>query len=384
MHRKEYIEAVQKVLSDVEERKPSVLEVIIKLKALDDSYFGSDRQKILMSRHGQSGLLHKAFGANPNAGLEEACNAALRRAAATTGSFLRAQKRVRFISSPMRRSLQTAAFLLPEKWLDKASSTLEQNHALAENSDNLSGKNIQSIFDLLRYALVTLPMETLSYMFAPKLLMPLRMMVALVLYPIRLLQTFINLIAWPFFSAKLKRDSQIVLDHLEKKGFNCSSPGQELYLTASQKITNLDALINEKETDVWLFGHGNNFKAFFKEKCGILDSFDYAEVRTVFKKADGAYEAASYVLKINQKSGAIVPKLLLTPHLDFNFQQSKTHEVAKIPTSYASDMSPLLEDARNAEPQIKTPQQKHKPFVPSDHKETIPTVAELDKRQAPL
>ena len=310
MSRAKYDNNIKQLITNYNDESGSIILLLKSLHKLDECYFGSDSKKIIMSRHGQCGSLQKVLGANPNSGLEDSCKSALRAASINTAKFLRENKETRFISSPMRRSLQTASLLLPNNLSNTRTLQLAQSYALAENSEDLSGKNIKSPFDLIKHMVITLPIDTLKYMFTRKLSMPVRFVTGLILFPVRLLESLASLVTWAFLGHKLKGDMQQVDRNLSVKGFASEAPEKEASLSDSQKISAIDDLINETEQDLWLFGHGKNFKTYFNDKFDISESFDYADVRTMFKKIDGNFEAACYVLHVDQKTGAIVPKIL--------------------------------------------------------------------------
>jgi hypothetical protein len=379
MSRAQYEEQVKQAIAKFNEEQGSINDLLKVLKTLDDEYFGSDSKKIIMSRHGQCGLLQKVLGANPNAGLEDSCKTALQLAAANTVNFLRADKGIRFISSPMLRSLQTAALLLPTTLFEGEKLTLEQNHALAENSEDLSGKNIKSAFDLIKHMVITLPVDTIKYMFAPKLTMPLRMVAGLVLFPFRLLETVLSLVLWPFLGHNLKKNIQTVNEHLTSKGFNSHVPEPSEALSDAQKIKAIDTLIDRSNQDIWLFGHGKNFKTYFKEKVGISESFDYADVRTLFKKANGTYEAAIYVLHVSQKTGAIFPKILNSPLVATENPKIKAVTVTnagELKTSHKLCMHVLLAGSDNEKSQADAQEITVKPVNESKEPKGNTTVSD--------
>ncbi len=279
------------------------------LSALDNQFFDIDK-KVLMSRHGLCSPLQKIFGANPNAGLEPSAMNHMKKTPDQTANLLRPGKIVKFISSPMRRSLQSAACLLPNDLTALENFSFEEDPVLAENSEDLSGKNIKSFSGLVSHMFVTLPYDTLRYMFKPKLSMPFRFLVGLLMFPIRVLETLISLMLWPGYGEDINKDIQNAHENILNKmgdGHNLASQPNSS-MSEFEKIKGIESLICEGNEDLWLFGHGKNFKTFFSEKLAIQDGFDYADIRTVYRLADGTYAAAPYVLHVDQKFGYIVPR----------------------------------------------------------------------------
>ena len=84
------------------------------------------------------------------------------------------------------------------------------------------------------------------------------------------------------------------------------------HVEPSQKGVQIQSLINngvaEGRKDIWLFGHGQNFKAFFQAYFAQNRTFDYGETCRVYVLAGNGNKPCffpPYHFAINQMNGAI-------------------------------------------------------------------------------
>jgi hypothetical protein len=250
--------------------------------------------QVLFTRHGESSTFwDKALGLNPNAPISTAAQQNMAKTNSATHFLLfDPQTTPRIAISPMTRALQTAALIIPKC---RTNSDISIEPALSENSISPSGCDIRSV----------------------KNREELRSKISFLRSPIKAFLFFLS--RWIFgegtFKA-MKTARADAIDTIQQRNSASSiidaegEVQQDLHLTQCQKITQTMKLIAEsQDRDLWLIGHGNNFRTFFKSTFDLEVDFDYGETHTVFKICGNPeYFVPPYSFCINQSTGKIEGK----------------------------------------------------------------------------
>lgn len=259
--------------------------------------------QILFSRHGKSTMLReKILGLKPNAPISVSAQKNMQGVNQHTQGFLAFKNLPRIVISPMVRALQTAALLMPTSI---RGADVVVNPVLAETSISPSGMDVRSLEDLRKLN------EQISFWRAPW-------------------QAILFFFSRMFYGDAHFQDSQQLrqkaMDEIQAYNGGATiiqSNGdvdQDLLLGQDMKLLHTQQLIHEVEDqDLWLIGHGNNFRRFFKKTFALQVSFDYAETRAIFKVTENSGEVKffipPYTLIVNQNTGKIEGKYTGTAQL---------------------------------------------------------------------
>ncbi|HAT1597065.1 TPA: histidine phosphatase family protein [Legionella pneumophila] len=290
-----YIQRIKMLISQLNHGSKEEKQVILQLiKQADQLYLETQgmsvRGQVLFSRHGECAIWgQKKFGVSPNSPIsEEAARNMAATSEATKVLLTHPEKSPRIAVSPMIRAMQTASLIIPKDI--QANISIEAY--LSENSDAPSGLDVRSNQDLQEVSKKT-PFLSLK----------------------RILFFLTNLFYGQKDFEALNEKRKEAADKIQKH----NKPGQDIYKNKNipqaldydgDKIRDTKKLINETtEDDLWLIGHGKNFKTFFKEVFDIDRDFKFAETRVAYKiKAEGfepTLYTPPYSLVVNQKTGEI-------------------------------------------------------------------------------
>lgn len=288
------------------------------IRDTDRDFVAQMRQKInghvLFSRHGTCTFWEqKKWGLNPNAALADEAVANLSATNQSTSSLLHyPDKPLGVAVSPLVRAKQTASLVIPQG-LGGTQITIEPS--LSENSHMPSGINLTSPEQFNK------EYQKISFWKAP---------VKFILFMVSR-WIYGNSDVFAQINAKSSQADDVMLkipgvtgnEYFSKA--NTNAMGEHSFDTSSLseqgKTAATRALIHDKlshgESDFWLFGHGKNFKSFFKQTFGIRAPFEYGETRNIYnlqnEDGENSLFCPSYTFVIDQTTGRIRGKLLDTP-----------------------------------------------------------------------
>lgn len=252
--------------------------------------------QILFSRHGESTMWgQKGFGLIPNAPISTAATGNLAKTKENTLSLLSFKNKItRIFISPLTRAMQTAGLIIPKEIY---TSAISFDPGLSENSKSPSG------FDIRR----------------PEDFATIRNTVSFWREPIQFILFYIS--QFIFGSAYYQSQKTLRTTAFQniQKHHSGESPiqgdeavKQDLSMEEEGRIARITQIIEESHNDnLWLIGHGNNFKRFFKKFFGMQLSFEFAETQGVYKVTDdkdSSFFVPPYSLVINQRTGVIEGK----------------------------------------------------------------------------
>ncbi|KTC99806.1 phosphoglycerate mutase family protein [Legionella feeleii] len=290
-----YVQQIDALITQLNEStKDQKQKILEEIKRTDQTYLEEQGMtvngQVLFSRHGEcSGWGQKRFGISPNAPIsDKAAQNMVTTNQATQALLSHPNETPRIIISPMIRAMQTASLIIPENI--QANISIEP--ALSENSSAPSGLDVRSTQDL----------ETVSKK-APFFSLK------------RILFFLTSLIYGAADFNALNQKRQEAADKIQSHNI----PNQDILIDGKvpqsldydgDKIKDTKQIINDTtEKDLWLIGHGKNFKAFFKDLFSIETSFKYGETRVAYKiESEGGEQTLytpPYSLVINQKTGEI-------------------------------------------------------------------------------
>ena len=283
-------------------------EILVEIKSRDQEFIrktkGVFNGHLLFSRHGLCSVLtEKKLGLNPNAPLaEEAIEHMSSTNKYSINLLLNPEKIADFQVSPLVRARQTASLVIPVG-LQKAQITIEP--ALTESTFTPSGINLRNRNDFNH------EYEILSFWSNPVKLI------------------FFTLSKWFFANdevfRQIKAKSDLADEQMKKlvqkfESNDTDESHRKPQLNAQEKIHKIQEIIEHylkldesNKGDLWLFGHGYNFRAFFKYIFGIGSTFEYGETRRVYGvEHEGIVSLYSppYAFVIDQTTGRIRGKYM--------------------------------------------------------------------------
>jgi hypothetical protein len=276
-----------------ESNDPERKTILKEIKQIDRLYFEKNGMtihgQVLLSRHGESKKWgQKKLGLSPNSPISEAAEKNLAKTNQLTHDLLLHDNELRCAVSPLVRPLQTAALIIPAGIKARISIHL----ALSENSNTPSGLDIRSNDDLNNISKNTRFFSIKRFLFF-------------------LSKLIYGLKHFNFLNQKRSMAAKVIESHNkpEHSIFKNGEISQALDYKEN-KISAIEKLINDTtEKDLWLIGHGTNFKTFFSKKFGIKSSFKYCETRRIYKVqgngSDPILVTPPYTMFINQRTGKI-------------------------------------------------------------------------------
>lgn len=325
-----YLKEINKLIEQLNKSQDELRGKIVKqIKETDRLYLQAKgieiTAHILFSRHGKcSTWEQKSLGLSPNAAISEqaAKNMGITNQFSGSLLFYPANQHPRIAISPMNRAMQTAGLVIPAEIYNAQISILP---FLVENSISPSGYDVRSKEDMQKLY------DRVSFWKSPiqKILLKISMWIYSdedfkQLYKKRMAAV-----------EKIQIHGKPVI--LEARADGKPDVCQNLDYSGD-KIKDTKAFIDGlDQQDCWLFGHGKNFKTFFKSVFGIESAFDYGETRSVYKiKVDGVASLyyPPYVMLINQETGKIEGKYTATlrmPYTEKTQQESDSYEIPEVP-----------------------------------------------------
>lgn len=275
-------EQIQKLNGSTDfNQKQSSLETI---KKLDEEFIKSTNKEIigqvLLSRHGECNAFdQKKWGVNPNTGLSEESKNNMQHTSNYTKELLYYPDEFLEVAiSPLLRALETATFILPKA----QSKNITIDAALSENSKAPSGFDVRSVEDLDSVLEKTAWFSSTYYLLS--------------------LSKWFYVDAFIEINQKRENALNVLQVPLEKDV-------QALNYQEDKIEVSLDTIKTAKpHTDLWLIGHGKNFRALYKEVFQISSKFDFAETRRMFRLSNQTLFNPPYVFVINQKNGHLEGK----------------------------------------------------------------------------
>jgi hypothetical protein len=292
MGKDEYLKKIEGLVLDLNQSSTSAhrAAVVKQMKNLDRQYLEGQNisivGQVMFTRHGQCeprSRSGKALGLKPNAPLEDvAVEGMANTNKATSVLLLNPNETPRVIVSPLVRTMQTASLLMPVD----LKLNVSINPALSEVSTAPSGLDIRS------------PEESIK-----------------VSTKSSLLNRTVLAISGAGFGAKYfdklttkKTTAAAILSSRSHDNSTLETPSALDY--NGNKVDDIKSIYkNTKEKDLWLIGHGANFKKYFKETFGLKASFGFCETKTVYKTEKEGQEPSFFIppysLKVNQKTGEL-------------------------------------------------------------------------------
>ncbi len=293
-----YLQFINTLINQLNVSKKNEKQELLKqIKEADKLYLEargiSVNGQVLFSRHGQCASWgQKKFGLSPNSPISEDAERNMADTSESTKVLLSSPDEIpRIAISPMIRAMQTASLIIPKDL--KANVSIESS--LSENSSAPSGLDVRSNSDLQETSKKT-PFFSIK----------------------RILFFLTNLFyGQKVFEAldKKRQEAAHKIQLHNNSGHDIRKDGKipQALDYEGDKIQDTKKMINEtKEKDLWLIGHGKNFKAFFEDTFGIDAGFKFGETRVVYKiEAEGLSSTLytpPYSLVVNQQTGGIEGK----------------------------------------------------------------------------
>ncbi|WP_154660323.1 histidine phosphatase family protein [Legionella lansingensis] len=295
-----YLNIIRDLIAELDQAKGDIKEkniILAQIKEADQKYLEAQGtpiiRHVLFTRHGLCSNNQKNYGLAPNSTVEESALQHMGKTDQSTSKLLSNAQAPTIVISPMIRALQTAAKIIPKN----LQANLSIDPALSENTNAPSGSDIRSYDQLIQMRKDT------SFFTSP-------------------LQKILFWLSTLFYSQsdfdnlKKKRDEAIDILAIAGHGITDESKNEDacrdVTLTGQQKIEKTNRLIHTAgNNDLWLIGHGKNFKAFFEATFGNESDFDYGETRSVYtiqsikdNVSPGLF-SPPYTLVVNQETGEI-------------------------------------------------------------------------------